>query len=61
MLQIKFKLVKLSGSSFIIDYYPVKMVATDFLAVIATVMFISLLAAWIPSKKASKQHFSLKS
>lgn len=61
MLQIKFKLVKLSGSSFIIDYYPVKLVATDFLAVITTIMFISLLAAWIPSKKASTQHFSLKS
>ncbi|GEO09435.1 FtsX-like permease family protein [Segetibacter aerophilus] len=60
-LQIKYKLVKLSGSSFIIDYYPVKMVPTDFLMVISTVMFISLLAAWIPSKKASKQQFSLKS
>lgn len=61
MLQIKYKLVKLAGGSFIIDYYPVKMVPTDFLLVIATVMFISLLAAWIPSKKASKQDFSLKS
>lgn len=61
MLQIKFKLVKLSGASFIIDYYPVKMVLTDFLLVIATIMFISLLAAWIPSKKASNQDFSLKS
>jgi lipoprotein-releasing system permease protein len=61
VLQIKYKLVKLSGSSFIIDYYPVKMVPTDFLMVISTVMFISLLAAWIPSKKASKQQFSLKS
>jgi lipoprotein-releasing system permease protein len=60
-LQIKYKLVKLAGGSFIIDYYPVKMVPTDFLLVISTVMFISLLAAWLPSKKASKQEFSLKS
>jgi lipoprotein-releasing system permease protein len=61
LLQIKYKLVKLAGGSFIIDYYPVKMVPMDFVLVISTVVFISLLAAWIPSKKASKQHFSLKS
>lgn len=61
LLQVKFKLVKLSGASFIIDYYPVKMVPSDFLLVIVTIFFISLLAAWIPSKKASMQDFSLKS
>jgi lipoprotein-releasing system permease protein len=61
MLQVKYKLVKLAGGSFIIDYYPVKMVPKDFVLVIATVMFISLLAAWIPAKKASDQSFSLKS
>lgn len=61
MLQIKFKLVKLSGGSFIIDYYPVKMVLNDFLLVITTVVFISLLAAWLPSRKATLQQFSLKS
>jgi len=61
LLQIKYKLVKLSGGSFIIDYYPVKMIATDFLLVVSTILLISLLAAWIPSRKASLQHFSLKS
>jgi len=61
LLQIKFKLLKLSGGSFIIDYYPVKMVPTDFLLVIATVSIISVLAAWIPALKASRQMFSLKS
>jgi len=61
LLQIKYKLLKLSGGSFIIDYYPVKMVPTDFMLVIGTILFISLLAAWIPSKKASRQQFSLKS
>ncbi len=58
LLQVKYKLLKLSGGSFIIDYYPVKMVVGDFLLVIATVFIISLLAAWIPSRKAS---LSLKS
>ncbi len=61
LLQIKYKLLKLSGGSFIIDYYPVKMVPTDFVLVIGTVVFISVLAAWIPSKKASLQQYSLKS
>jgi lipoprotein-releasing system permease protein len=61
LLQIRFKLVKLSGGSFIIDYYPVKMVPADFTLVIITILLISLLAAWIPSRKASLQQFSLKS
>lgn len=61
MVQIKYKLVKLAGGSFIIDYYPVKMVPTDFVLVIATILIISILAAWIPSRKASMQQFSLKS
>jgi lipoprotein-releasing system permease protein len=60
-LQIKYKLLKLSGGSFIIDYYPVKMVPGDFLLVIITIVVISVLAAWIPAFKASKQEFSLKS
>ena len=60
LAQIKFKLVKLSGGSFIIDYYPVKMVLTDFILVIVTIVVIALLAAWIPAKKAANQAFSLK-
>ncbi|WP_018617286.1 FtsX-like permease family protein [Segetibacter koreensis] len=61
VLQMKYKLLKLSGGSFIIDYYPVKMVFSDFVLVIGTIVFISTLAAWIPSKKASLQQYSLKS
>ncbi|OIR06904.1 lipoprotein-releasing system transmembrane protein LolE [mine drainage metagenome] len=61
IIQIKFHLIKLAGGTFIIDYYPVTMVATDFILVIITVSFIALLAAWIPSRKASLQQFSLKS
>ncbi len=60
-LQIQFKLIKLGGNTFIIDYYPVKMVTADFLLVIVTVALIAILAAWIPSRKASQQLFSLKS
>jgi lipoprotein-releasing system permease protein len=61
LLQIKFHLLKLEGGSFIIDYYPVKMVASDFVLVIVTIVRISVLAAWIPAVKASRQQFSLKS
>jgi lipoprotein-releasing system permease protein len=60
-LQIKYHLVKLTGGSFIIDYYPVKLIPTDFILVIITIITIAILAAWIPSRKASKQSFSLKS
>jgi len=59
--QIKYKLIKLQGGTFIIDYYPVKMVAADFLLVTITVLIVSLLASWIPAKKAATQFFSLKS
>jgi lipoprotein-releasing system permease protein len=60
-LQLHFKLIKLGGNTFIIDYYPVKMLPGDFLLVIATIFVIAILAAWIPSRKASLQPFSLKS
>lgn len=60
-LQLHFKWIKLGGNTFIIDYYPVKLLAGDFVLVIGTVACIALLAAWIPSRKAAMQLFSLKS
>jgi lipoprotein-releasing system permease protein len=60
-LQLKFKLIKLAGGSFIIDYYPVQMQPFDFILVTTTIFFIALLAAWIPARKAASQPFSLKS
>lgn len=60
-LQMQFKLIKLGGGTFVVDYYPVKMVATDFILVVITVFIIAISAAWIPSRKASLQQFSLKS
>ncbi|MBS1627571.1 MAG: ABC transporter permease [Bacteroidetes bacterium] len=58
-LQIQFHLVKLSGGSFIIDYYPVQLNIFDFILVAVTVLIIAALAAFIPAKKAAKQEFSL--
>ena len=60
-LQINFKLIPLQGGSFLIDYFPVTLQITDFLLVGITVFIIAVLAAWIPSRKASKQSFSLRS
>jgi lipoprotein-releasing system permease protein len=60
-LQVNYKLIPLQGGSFLIDYYPVKLNWPDFILVAATVLFIALLASWIPARKAAKQEFSLRS
>ncbi len=60
-IQIKYKIIKLQGGTFIIDYYPVQMVPQDFFLVGLTVLVISLIASWIPAKKAAEQFYSLKS
>ncbi len=59
--QLKFKLIKLEGGTFLIDYYPVKMLVSDFVLVTVTIVIVALLAAWLPSRKAAQQFFSLKS
>lgn len=61
LLQVKFHIIKLVGNSFLIDYFPVKLVFTDFILVIFTTLVIALLASWFPAKKASQQLFNLKS
>jgi lipoprotein-releasing system permease protein len=59
--QVKFKLIAIQGGTFLIDYYPVKMVFSDFILVIITVMLIAGIASWFPSRKASLQAIELKS
>jgi lipoprotein-releasing system permease protein len=60
-LQVKFKLIGIQGGTFLIDYYPVKLIAGDFLLVIATVSLVSATAAWFPSRKAALQPIELRS
>lgn len=60
-LQVTYKLVKLQGSSFLIDYYPVKLVAADFLLVLSTVFLVAWVASWIPARKAGRQAIELRS
>jgi lipoprotein-releasing system permease protein len=59
-LQVKFKIIKLVGNSFLIDYFPVKLVITDFILVTFTALIIAFAASWFPAKKASEQLFNLK-
>jgi lipoprotein-releasing system permease protein len=61
LLQIKFHLIPLTGGSFLIDYFPVRLRVFDFVLVGVTVFVIALLASWLPSRKASMQEFSLRS
>ena len=60
-LQITYKLIPLSGESFLINYYPVTLKVGDLLLVAVTVIVIALLASWIPSRKAALNEFSLRS
>jgi lipoprotein-releasing system permease protein len=60
-VQLKFKIIKLVGNSFLIDYFPVKLVFTDFLLVTITALLIAMVASWFPAQKASQQLFNLKS
>ena len=60
-LQITYKLIPLQGGSFLIDYFPVKLSITDFLLVGFTILIISLLASYLPAKKAANQTFNLRS
>lgn len=60
-LQVTFKLIKLQGSSFLIDHYPVKMVPSDFTLVLFTVFLVASIASWFPARRASLQPIELRS
>ncbi|PVD54184.1 ABC transporter permease [Terrimonas sp.] len=59
-LQLNFKMIPLEGASFIIDYYPVKLVFMDFVIVAATVFLIAAIASWFPARRAAQQPFELR-
>ena len=59
--QVNYKLIAIEGGTFLIDYYPVKLVPRDFLLVVMTVMVIALTASWFPSRKAGLQPVHLRS
>jgi len=60
LLQLQFHIIKISGGSFLIDYFPVKLIGTDFLMVATTAVSIAFLASWFPAVKAAAQKIELK-
>jgi lipoprotein-releasing system permease protein len=60
LFQLKYKWIKLQGGSFLLDYFPVKFLAADFILVISTALAITIIASWLPAKKAASQQISLR-
>ena len=60
VLQLKFKLIKMGGDSFLISYYPVALIITDFFLVGATAGIITFFASWFPARKATGQAIELR-
>jgi lipoprotein-releasing system permease protein len=53
-LQQRYGIFEMQGEDLLIQAYPIRIIASDFLLVFATDLIISLLAAWVPAAKASK-------
>ena len=60
LLQQQFKFIPLQGNSFVIDYYPVKILPTDLLIITLTIFLVAVIASWVPATKAANQPFELK-
>lgn len=60
LLQQQFKFIPLQGNSFVIDYYPVKILPTDLLIIASTIFLVAIIASWVPATKAANQPFELK-
>lgn len=60
LAQIQYKLIPLTGGSFLIDYFPVKLNPWDFALVIGTIIVIALVASYIPARKAAQQQLLLR-
>jgi lipoprotein-releasing system permease protein len=60
LLQLQFKFVKISGGTFLIDYFPVKMLVKDFALVALSSLTIAFLAAWYPAQKAANKNILIK-
>ena len=59
-LQIKWKFIKISGGSFLIDYFPVSISLIDILLIFISSMCIVLLASWLPAGRISNSSVNLR-
>jgi lipoprotein-releasing system permease protein len=53
-LQEKYGLIKMGMNSSIVDAYPVKMNATDFIMTAIAIIIITLIASYLPAQRAAK-------
>ncbi|MEV4882278.1 ABC transporter permease [Chitinophaga ginsengisegetis] len=60
VLQQHFGIIKLEGTSFLVDSYPVSMHAADFLLVFVTIIVIGVAASWYPARRAAVEAITLK-
>lgn len=60
-LQVTYKLIPLAGGSFVIDYYPVKVLPSDIFVVVGSIFVVAVLASWFPARKAGNQKVDLRS
>jgi lipoprotein-releasing system permease protein len=60
-LQVRYKLIPLAGGSFVIDYYPVKVLPSDIFVVVGSIFVVAALASWYPARKAGGQKIDLRS
>ncbi len=60
LLQLRFHLIPLQGSTFLIDYFPVALNGADFLLVGITILIIAFLAAWVPARKAAAKQVIIR-
>lgn len=56
-LQIKFSLVHLT-EGYVVDAYPIHMLASDFILVLGVVLLIGFFAAWYPVRVFTKKHLA---
>jgi lipoprotein-releasing system permease protein len=61
VVQIVFKVIPLTGQSFLINYYPVQLQVLDYVVVVFTVSLIAMIAAYFPAKNAAIMPLNLKS
>jgi lipoprotein-releasing system permease protein len=59
--QVRFKLIPLQGGSFVIDYYPVKVLGSDIAIVVGSIFIVAILASWYPARKAGLEKVDLRS
>jgi lipoprotein-releasing system permease protein len=59
-LQIQFGFIKLGGGTFVVSAYPVLFNVSDFVLTFFTVLFISLLASYLPASRASTNAMEFK-